>query len=192
MVVESVMALSTRVPQVGLLFCRTYSREDVDAAVLRSNNGNGGDPTMLAEFETDDDDKVMEELQAMDAEQTPSQRGKVAFSSLAELRKVAPEAAKAVEELMKSRCGGATPLRIQINVYGEDGADSAIHKLHLDPINRGDTVVCWSLGNMADFCFGGKMWRAMHGAVMEWTYESQEVHGITGADGARISVAITY
>ena len=53
-------------------------------------------------------------------------------------------AAEAVEELMKSRASGATPIRIQVNVYGEDGVDSSIHSLHLDPIKKGDNVLCWS------------------------------------------------
>ena len=61
------------------------------------------------------------------------------------------------------------------------------YKLYLDPIKHGDTVLCWSLGSPAEFCFGGKMWRAMHGALMAWTHESQEVHGIIGAGGSRMT-----
>ena len=44
----------------------------------------------------------------------------------------------------------------------------------------------------ATFAFGGKAWDVWDAALLGWDYDSQEVHGITGADGSRISIAVTY
>ena len=88
--------------------------------------------------------------------------------------------------------GGASPIRIQINLYSDDDDDSAIHSLHLDPIKPGETVIVWSFGMPARFCFGGKVWEVRDGAVVGWEYDTQEVHGVIGADGFRASIAITY
>ncbi|XRB23510.1 hypothetical protein RI054_35g133630 [Pseudoscourfieldia marina] len=84
------MTLSTPAPQVGVLFCKTYSQEAVDAALLRSNHGNGGDPTLLKEFESEDDDKVMEELEELGknggkAAPASTKRGKKVWTSIASL-----------------------------------------------------------------------------------------------------------
>lgn len=43
-------------------------------------------------------------------------------------------------QLMAGHAGGASPFRIEINLYNDDDDDSAIHSLHLDPIKPSETV----------------------------------------------------
>ena len=52
------------------------------------------------------------------------------YHSIAALRRrVGPHIAEAVEHLMAGCAGGAEPIRIKINLYGDDDDDSAIHSL---------------------------------------------------------------
>ncbi|XRB16193.1 hypothetical protein RI054_12g60360 [Pseudoscourfieldia marina] len=53
-----------------------------------------------------------------------SLRGKALYHSIAALRRrVGPHIAEAVEQLMAGCAGGAEPIRIQINLYGDDDDD---------------------------------------------------------------------
>ena len=64
-----------------------------------------------------------------------SSRGKEVWTSIrSALRADLPHVADAVESLMARDAGGAVPVRIQINIYGEDGIDSVsvVHSLHID------------------------------------------------------------
>ena len=187
---------STRPHKLSSLTCQTYTSSAIQAAVERHNQHAGGDPDIHDEFNSMDDEKVMEELEKLEETASKataqSQRGKKVWRSLAALRADLPHVADAVESLMARDAGGAVPVRIQINIYGEDGIDSAIHSLHIDPIKEWERVLCWSIGNRATFSFGGKAWDVWDGALLGWDYKSQEVHGIIGADGFRASIAITY
>ena len=64
-------------------------------------------------------------------------------------------------------------VRIQINIYGEDGIDSVVHSLHIDPSKKWERVLCWSIGARATFSFGGKAWDVWDGALLGWDYASQ-------------------
>ena len=52
-----------------------------------------------------------------------------------------PHVADAVEAMMARDAGGAVPVRIQINIYGEDGIDSVVHSLHIHHLLIVDAVV---------------------------------------------------
>ena len=187
---------STDPRKLSSLECETYSSAAISELVERHNQHAGGDPDIHDEFNSMDDEKVMEELEKLEETASKataqSHRGKKVWTSIAALRADLPHVADAVEALMARDAGGAVPVRIQINIYGEDGIDSAIHSLHIDPIKEWERVLCWSIGNRATFSFGGKAWDVWDGALLGWDYKSQEVHGIIGADGFRASIAITY
>ena len=69
---------------------------------------------------------------------------------------------------MARDAGGAVPVRIQINIYGEDGISTVLSStastancvrglpLHIDPIKKWERTLCWSVGARATFAFGGK------------------------------------
>ena len=187
---------STKPRKLSSLTCQTYTSADIASMVERHNEHAGGDPQIFDEYNSMDDEKVMEELEKLEETASKataqSQRGKKVWRSLAALRADLPHVADAVESLMARDAGGATPVYIQVNLYGEDGIDSAIHSLHIDPIKEWERVLCWSIGARATFSFGGKAWDVWDGALLGWDYKSQEVHGIIGADGFRASIAITY
>ncbi|XRB01181.1 hypothetical protein NFJ02_11g05310 [Pycnococcus provasolii] len=138
-------------PKCPALDCSTYSDAWVHNAVLRHNAQAGGNFRRWKDFELSSPEADCVNAELAEAKTSPaaplSKRGKAVYHSIAALRRrVGPHIAEAVEQLMAGCTGGASPIRIQINLYSDDDDDSAIHSLHLDPIKPGETVIVWSFG----------------------------------------------
>lgn len=153
---------STRPRKLSLLECQTYCKADIQQMVECHNQHAGGDPYIHDEFNSMDDEKVMEELEKLEKTAAKaaakSSQGKKVWTSIAALRADLPHVADAVTMLMarnrrRGRHGAATGATdLQINLYGDDDDDSAIHYyVHLDPIRSGESVLRWSINTCASF-----------------------------------------
>ena len=95
---------STDPRKLSSLECQTYSSADIASMVERHNEHAGGDPQILDEFNSLDDEKVMEELEKLEKTAAKaaakSSRGMKVWTSIAALRVDLPHVADAVIMLM--------------------------------------------------------------------------------------------
>ena len=92
---------STRPRKLSSLKCQTYCKADIQQMVERHNQHAGGDPQILDEFNSLDDEKVMEELEKLEKTAAKaaakSSRGMKVWTSIAALRVDLPHVADAVD-----------------------------------------------------------------------------------------------
>lgn len=92
---------NTHPRKLSSLECQTYSSAEIHQMVERHNQHAGGDPHILDEFNSLDDEKVMEKLEKTAAKAAAkSSRGMKAWTSIAALRVDLPHVADAVIMLM--------------------------------------------------------------------------------------------
>ena len=102
--------------KLSTLTCQTYSSGAISELIERHNEQAGGDPHILDEFNSLDDEKVMEELEKLEktaAKAAKSSRGMKVWTSIAALRVDLPHVADAMTMLMardrrRGRHGAAT------------------------------------------------------------------------------------
>ncbi|XRB08450.1 hypothetical protein NFJ02_36g90030 [Pycnococcus provasolii] len=120
---------STRPHKLSSLECQTYSSAAISELVERHNQHAGGDPQIFDEYNSLDDEKVMEEPEKLEKTAAKaaakSSRGMKVWTSIAALRVDMPHVADAVIMLMARSTRRS--LRIQVNLYGDDDDDLAIH-----------------------------------------------------------------